>query len=140
MKEVAAGGAGPTAGAARRRSGSSCRVGGAAAAAALLVTILATVAPSQHGNAPAALESVNILSGLGNDAEKAIASMRSLWGAAYPPTTTTVVEGAPRAALVRPHELAGSGRIHFQNVDVALTSAGQAALMAQQVPASCACS
>jgi hypothetical protein len=51
--------------------------------------------------------------------------MSQLWGAAYP-----AVAPAP---LVRVAAPVGTGPVHYQNVDLALNSAGRAALMAQQV-------
>ena len=108
---------------ARRRDGR--RVTAAACLlAALSVTacVLVLVGGSAHHAAPTALESINILSGLGADAAKAIAGMRQLWDGAIP------APAAGAAALP-----AGTGQPRFQNVDVALNSAGQAALMARQV-------
>jgi len=97
--------------------------------AALSVTacVLVLVGGSAHHAGAAArtttaLESINILSGLGADAAKAIAGMRQLWDGAIP------APAAGAAALP-----AGTGQPRFQNVDVALNSAGQAALMARQV-------
>ena len=98
--------------------------------AALSVTacVLVLVGGSAHHAAPTALESINILSGLGADAAKAIAGMRQLWDGAIP------APAAGAAALP-----AGTGQPRFQNVDVALNSAGQAALMARQVRSCCRC-
>lgn len=71
--------------------------------------------------APTSLEGGGFVSGLGAAADSAIAGMRSLWG-----TASSAMAAAPRT---------GTGAVHFQSVNLALSSAGQAALMAQQVSA-----
>ena len=85
------------------------------------VLLAAAVVLSGDAAAPTALEGGSFVSGLGAAADSAIAGMRSLWG-----TASSALAAAPRA---------GTGAVHFRNVNLALSSAGQAALMAQQVSA-----
>jgi len=103
-----------------RQSGGWRAPAAACLLAALSVAVLVLVGVGSVGEdvAPEALESIKILSGI----DGAIAGMRQLWGAAIP------APAAGAAALST-----GTGQPHFQNVDLALNYAGQAALVARQV-------
>jgi hypothetical protein len=102
--------------------GRGARAAIALAAAALLVATVSVVARRNAG-APTVLESESFVSGLGAAADSAIAGMRSLWG-----TASSAMAAAPNSP-----PSVGTGAVHFQNVNLALSSAGQAALLAQQV-------
>ena len=89
---------------------------------------LAVVRLDRSHEAPSSLESVSILSGLNAAASQAVAGMQRLWGSGAPTVPT-------RAAFVgvRVPVRFGTGGARFQNVNTALSTAGQAAMIAQQV-------